>query len=86
MVPVKLFAQAFWCPKDGNSVDEYEDAFAPRRLAGGSTYVTDAPVFRCAVIGILPRCALPIELEQGPSKTPVPVAEARQHTTAAMVR
>jgi hypothetical protein len=29
---VRVFAGAFWAPKAGNDRDEYEDAFAPRRL------------------------------------------------------
>src|SRR5262249_34751949 len=26
-----IFAQAFWLPKEGNSIEEYEDAFWPKR-------------------------------------------------------
>jgi hypothetical protein len=31
-----ILAQAFWLPKAGNNIDEYEDAFWPRRQIDAS--------------------------------------------------
>lgn len=44
---MRLFAQAFWLPKAGNTEKEYEDAFCPRRLDSGQE--TEARDFRVAV-------------------------------------
>ena len=39
-----VVAEAFWLPKAGNTLEEYEDAFWPRKSIDRST-----SMFRCAV-------------------------------------
>jgi hypothetical protein len=48
MYHMRLSAQAFWLPKAGHRHEEYEDAFAPRRLSKGEV-AYKGKSFACAI-------------------------------------